>query len=155
MSIIEGALKLLKTRVFVQIATANRHCRPNCAPKFLLKISGRQVYLVDYSIGTTFENLKENPEISLSFIDTDSLLGYRLNGKAEIIQSGPLYQECLNELHKREIDLTVERVVKSVHDGKKYGEFELGVKEKFLVYKITLEDGSEITPHGEIKRENT
>jgi len=153
MSIIEDALKLLKTRVFIQAATADKEGRPNCAPKLLLKIDGRIIYLIDYSIGKTFDNLKVNPQVSLSFIDSDSLFGYRLNGTAQIIEEGSIYDGCLKELQEKEIKLTTERIVKGVREGKKYKDFESEMAERFLVYQVKIEDVSEISPRGKIKRE--
>jgi predicted pyridoxine 5'-phosphate oxidase superfamily flavin-nucleotide-binding protein len=155
MSVIEKALKILKTREFVSMATAEKSGKPNSAPKLLLKIEGKIVYFIDYSIGKTAENLKANPEASLSFFDIDSLIGYRLNGKVSIIEKGVLYDECLKELAKKQVELSVERVVKAVHDGKAHKEFGLEVPERFLIYRIKIEEGCEVSPRGEIKRENS
>jgi len=155
MSVIEEALGILKAREFVAVATANKGGKPNSAPKLLLKIDGKIVYFIDYSIGKTAENLKVNPEISLSFINIDSLVGYRLNGKAEIIEKGKIYDECLKELGEKEIELSVERIVKGVQNGKSHKEFELDIPERFLVYKVKIEEGCEISPRGVIKRENS
>ena len=155
MSVIEEALGILKAREFVAVATANKGGKPNSAPKLLLKIDGKIVYFIDYSIGKTVENLKVNPEISLSFINIDSLVGYRLNGKAEIIEKGKIYDECLKELGEKEIELSVERIVKGVQNGKSHKEFELDIPERFLVYKVKIEEGCEISPRGVIKRENS
>jgi predicted pyridoxine 5'-phosphate oxidase superfamily flavin-nucleotide-binding protein len=154
MSVIEEALGVLKAREFVVVATANKGGKPNSAPKLLLKIDGGIVYFIDYSIGKTAENLKVNPEVSLSFIDANSLVGYRLNGKVEIIEKGKIYDECLKELREKEIKLSVERIIKGVQDGKSHKEFELEIPERFLVYKVKIEEGSEISPRGEIKRED-
>ena len=155
MSIIENALKLLKKREFVELATADKDGKPNSAPKLLLKTDGKIIYLIDYSMGKTFEDLKVNPRVSLSFIDSNSLFGYKLNGKVEIIVKGAVYDECLKELQEKEIKLTVERVVKGVHTENDYKDFELGMAEHFLVYKVKIEEGSEISPRGQIKRENS
>ena len=70
MSIIEKALELIKGLEFVELATADKAGKPNSAPKFFLKTNGKIVYLIDYSIGKTAENLKENSKVSLSFLDT-------------------------------------------------------------------------------------
>jgi predicted pyridoxine 5'-phosphate oxidase superfamily flavin-nucleotide-binding protein len=155
MSIIENALELLKTTEFIEMATADKEGKPNSAPKLLLKVDGKVVYLVDYSIGKTAENLKVNSRVSLSFIDSGSLFGYKLNGKAEIIKEGAIYDKCLKELQEKEIELTVERVVKAVHDGKSHKDFELEMSGRFLLYKVKIEEGSEISPRGDIKRENS
>jgi len=154
MGMIEEALKVLKAREFVAVATADIRGKPNSAPKFLLKIVGEMVYFIDYSIGKTAENLKVNPEVSLSFIDLNSLVGYRLNGKAEIIEKGMIYDECLKELRKKKIKLSVERIVQGVHDGKPHKKFELEIPEHFLIYKVKIEEGSEISPRGVIKSES-
>ena len=90
----------------------------------------------------------------MSFIDINSLLGYVLNGTVEIIEKGKIYDECLKELREKEIELSVERVVKGVQDGKPHKEFELEIPERFLVYKVKIEEGAEISPRGEIKRED-
>ena len=154
MSIIEKALAFLKAREFVAVATADKRGKPNSAPKLLLKIDERIVYFIDYSIGKTVENLRVNPEASLSFIDAKSLFGYRLNGKVEIIEKGKMYDKCLKELREKEIELSVERVIQGVHGGKSHKDFESEMSERFLIYKIKIEEGCEITPRGVIKRES-
>lgn len=153
-SLIKEALEILKTREFVAVASAEKGGKPNSAPKFLLKIVGRIIYFIDYSIGKTAENLKTNPEVSLSFIDMDTLVGYRLNGKVEIVEKGMIYDDCLRELQEKTTNLTVERIIKGVHRGKSHKVFELAIPERFLVYKVKIEEGSEISPLGVIKRES-
>jgi predicted pyridoxine 5'-phosphate oxidase superfamily flavin-nucleotide-binding protein len=154
MKIVEQALKIMKVRQFISVATADKLGKPNCAPKLLLKIDGGAAYFIDYSIGKTAENLKVNAEASLSFIDINSLYGYRLNGKVEIIQKGTIYDECLKELKEKEMKLSVERIVKGVQAGKAHKDFELDVSERFLVYKVSIEEGCEISPRGVIKRQS-
>ena len=68
MSVIEKALVFLKAREFVTVATASKGGKPNSAYKLLLKIDGGIVYFIDYSIGKTAENLRVNPEVSLSIL---------------------------------------------------------------------------------------
>ena len=155
MSIIEQGLKIMKAREFIAVATADKGGKPNCAPKLLLKVDGEIIYFIDYSIGRTFNNLKVNPEVSLSFIDINSLFGYRLNGKVEIIEEGKIYDECLKELREKEIELSVDRVVRGVQDGEPHKDFESEIPERFLVYKVKIEEGCEITPRGVIKRESS
>ncbi|MDP8213133.1 MAG: pyridoxamine 5'-phosphate oxidase family protein [Candidatus Zapsychrus exili] len=154
MSVIEKALELLKSREFVAVATADKGGKPNSAPKLLLKIDGGIVYFIDYGIGRTADNLKVNPEFSLSFIDVNSLFGYRLNGKVEIIEKGKIYDEGLKKLRGKETKLTVERIVEGVHVGKAHKDFELGFSNRLLIYKVKIEEGCEISPRGVIKRKS-
>jgi predicted pyridoxine 5'-phosphate oxidase superfamily flavin-nucleotide-binding protein len=155
MGIIERGLGVLKTNEFIPVATADKEGVPNSAPKLVLKLDGRSVYFIDYSIGRTVRNLKINPVVSMSFIDTTSLLGYRLNGTVEIIDKGKVYDQCLKELREKEIKLSVERIVKGVQASKSHKDFELGIPERFLVYKVKIKEGCEISPRGVIIRESS
>ena len=77
-------VELLKSREFVSVATCDFDGRPNAASKFMLRVEGNFIYLVDYFVGRTYRNLGANPRISLSFMDTNSLVGYQLNGLVKI-----------------------------------------------------------------------
>jgi uncharacterized pyridoxamine 5'-phosphate oxidase family protein len=154
MPIINTALTLLKSREFVALATASPDGKPNCAPKLLLKVDGRTAYFIDYGIGRSFDNIKANPEVSLSVLDADSLMAYRLNGKVEIVDGGPAYEECLKEFTARQIELSAQRIVKGVQDGKRHAGYEVDITEKFLVYIVTIDEGCEISPRGAVKRES-
>ncbi len=146
-------IEFLKTREFVSVATADFNGNPNAAPKFLLKIEGDFIYLVDYIIGRTWENIKINPKASLSFMDPDKLLGYQINGMVEIIKKGKVYDQILNELSKKKLDFSAKRIIEGVYRGKRHESFEISLPERFVVFKVKLEEIVEIGPCGELKRE--
>jgi predicted pyridoxine 5'-phosphate oxidase superfamily flavin-nucleotide-binding protein len=154
MNIVDKALKVINTKEFISMATADKEGTPNSAPKLLLKIDGHIAYFIDYTIGRTAQNLRSNPKISMSFIDLKTFSGYILHGRAEIIESGQIYEECLKDLQRREIQLSVERVIEAVRSDDARKVFELGIPEKFLVYKIEIKEAVEIATSGELKRES-
>lgn len=145
--------ELLKFREFVSVATCDFNGRPNAAPKFLLKIEDNVVYLVDYIIGTTFHNLSLNPKISISFMDTHSLVGYQLNGLVKIIENGPEYDLLVKDLLQREVDLSARRIVEGVTRGKAHEDFELNMSENFVIFKVKIEEIVEMVSSGILKRE--
>ncbi len=147
------AVEFLKTREFVSVATADFAGNPNAAPKFLLKIEGDFIYLIDYIIGRTWENIKINPKASLSFMDPDSLKGYQISGAVEIIDKGKVYDQILKELSKKKLDSSIKRIIEGVYRGKRHESFEISLPERFVVFKIKLEEIVEIGPYGELKRE--
>lgn len=147
-------IEILNNREFISVATCDLHSRPNAAPKFLLKIEGNFIYLVDYTMGRTWENLKVNPRASLSFMDTDTLMGYQINGKAKIIEEGPVFEKIFHQLKEREIDLSTRRIIEGVIKGKKHSAFELSMIGKFIIIKIEIDEIIEIGHRGDIKREN-
>jgi predicted pyridoxine 5'-phosphate oxidase superfamily flavin-nucleotide-binding protein len=145
--------QFLKNREFISVATCDFKGRPNAAPKFLLKLEDNFIYLVDYTISRTWENLKVNPQASLSFIDPDTLIGYQINGSVKIIDKGPEYDKILIELREREIDLSTKRIVEGIYRGKGHESFEVTLPERFVVFKIKVEEVVEIGHRGDLKIE--
>ncbi|MDD5568100.1 MAG: pyridoxamine 5'-phosphate oxidase family protein [Candidatus Omnitrophica bacterium] len=146
-------LELLKAREFVSVATCDLQGRPNAAPKFILKLENNYIYLVDYIIGRTFQNIKANPRISISFIDNNALMGYQLNGSVEIIGSGQEYDSLVRDLSRKEVELSTRRIIEGVAKGKSHEGFELGISEKFVMLKVKIEEVVEIASSGSLKRE--
>lgn len=146
--------ELLQKREFVSVATADLSGRPNAAPKFLLKVEDNFIFLIDYTRGKTWENLKKNPRVSLSFMDTEELTGYQINGAVKIIDKGPAYDKIFNELLQKEIDLSCRRIIEGVVHEKGHKSFEVAIPDKVVIFKIEIEDIAEIDHRGEIRKEN-
>ncbi|MFA5062900.1 MAG: pyridoxamine 5'-phosphate oxidase family protein [Candidatus Omnitrophota bacterium] len=146
-------LELLKAREFVSVATCDLQGRPNAAPKFILKLENNSIYLVDYIIGRTFQNIKVNPRVSISFIDSNALMGYQLNGSVKIIGNGQEYDSLVKDLSRKELELSTRRIIEGVTKGKSHEGFELGMSEKFVILKVKIEEVVEIASSGSLKRE--
>jgi predicted pyridoxine 5'-phosphate oxidase superfamily flavin-nucleotide-binding protein len=150
----EKVAKFLKQREFISVATCDLQGRPNAASKFLLKLENNCIYLVDYTIGRTWENLKINPRASLSFTDTDNLTGYQINGSVEIFNRGcAQYEKMLKEIHARKTSLSAKRIIEGVSSGKKHATFELMIPDNFVIFKVSIEEVVEIGLGGSLKRE--
>ena len=147
------AFELLKKREFVSVATCDLEGRPNAAPKFVLKLENHFIYLVDYSIGRTSYNLEFNPRISISFMDNNTLMGYQLNGPVEIINKGEEYDTLVKDLSQKELELSTKRIIEGVTNGKSHEGFELNLSEKFIIFKVIVEEIVEIASSGTLKRE--
>jgi len=144
---------LLKSRAFVSVATCNLEARPNAAPKFILKLENNFIYLVYYSIGRTSQNLAVNPRVSISLMDNDTLMGYHLNGSVEVISKGQEYDVLVKDLSQKELELSTLRIIEGVTKGKPHERFELGLSEKFIIFKVKVEEIVEIASSGLLKRE--
>ena len=147
------AVELLKSREFVSVATCDLKGRPNAAPKLLLKVENNFIYLVDYIIGRTFNNLEANPRVSISFMDNDTLTGYQINGAVELIESGPEYDNLVKDIAQKEVDLSTRRIIEGVTKGKSHTGFELGLSESFVIFKVKVEEVVEIGSSGTLKTE--
>jgi uncharacterized pyridoxamine 5'-phosphate oxidase family protein len=146
-------IELLKQREFISVATSDFKGRPNVAPKFILKFEDKYLYLVDYVRGTTYDNLKANPRVSISIMDVDSLIGYQINGAVEVMDKGKDFEKALEEFKQREIDLSVKRIIEGIDRGKSHGSFELSLPESAVIFKVKIEEVVEIGSKGELRKE--
>ena len=153
--ITENVKEFLENQEFINIATSDFTGCPNVAPKFLLKIEDDYIYLVDYVMGRTYRNIEINPKVSISTVNVDTLTGYQINGKAQIIEQGAAYENFIEEFRKRQIQFSVMRIIAGVQKEAKHKTFETNLPERIAVFKIKVEEVVEIVPTGELKRKRS
>ena len=144
---------LIKDYDFIAVATCDLEGNPNVAPKLFLKVENNHIYLIDYVIGRTFQNLVVNPKASLAVIDRDTLTGYQINGPVEILTEGAAYDKFVGEFQKKELSLSSRRIVEGVLRGESHKNFEVAFPNKVVVFKIKISEVVEIRSSGELKRE--
>ncbi len=152
--ITEKIQELLGKRKFVSVGTATRDGRPNSAPKLFLHAKRDSLYLIDHVMGQTVVNIKENPLVSVSFMEQDALEAYRLNGTAKVIERGKSYDAMLREWDEKVVKLSADRVIEAVRTGKKHEHFEVEISEKFAILKIKINDVVKIGRRGDIWKES-
>ncbi|MDP8252910.1 MAG: pyridoxamine 5'-phosphate oxidase family protein [Candidatus Kaelpia aquatica] len=151
---IEAKLKeLFQNVTFIDVASCDFKGRPNVAPKFLLKYVGNLIYLIDYIIGRTYDNLRINPRVSLPAMNFDTLNGYQINGEGEILESGTEYDKLTKELREKIKRLSVDRIIEGLKSEKIHDSFEIVFSKKVVIFKVKVEEIVEIGPTGELKRE--
>jgi predicted pyridoxine 5'-phosphate oxidase superfamily flavin-nucleotide-binding protein len=149
----KNIIALIESKEFISVATCDLEAKPNAAPKFLLKVEANYIYLVDYIIGKTFGNLKINPRVSLSFFDNNTLMGYQINGKVQIVDSGPEYLAALNDLACKEIDLSITRIIDGVIKGQAHKAYEVAAPKQFVILKVKVEEIVQMQSSGRLHRE--
>ena len=81
------------------VATASRDGEPNVTPKGTLKLMDENhVLFADLFSLKTRRNLLENSKIAVTVVDAATAKGYQLKGTAEIITSGPLFEDTSKQL---------------------------------------------------------
>lgn len=149
----EKAVRLMNTKEFIYLATCNLDNEPHASSKFFIKTEGAFVYLADFALSRIYENLRQNPRVSLAVMDHDTLHGYRLNGKAFVMDINQEYEQVAKELQKRKINYTTDRIIRAVQTGVTHQDFELSFPDHFLIFKIEIETVVEINPQGKIHKE--
>ena len=81
------------------VATASRDGVPNVTPKGTLKLMDEHhVLFADLFSLKTGKNLQENDKVAVTVVDAASAKGYQLKGTAEIVTSGPLFEDTSKQL---------------------------------------------------------
>ena len=153
MLITENLKKFLLNKGFISVGTSDLSGQPNAVPKYIVEIDNGFIYLADYVIGKTFQNLKINPKISLSTIDIKTLEGLQINGVAKIITKGPLYKKLLKAMVEQEVHHTAKRIVEEVRGEKKSDAYEMQFPERVVMLKVKCKKITKISITGNLKIE--
>ena len=104
------------------VATATRDGEPNVTPKGTARLLDDQhvVFADLYSLKTR-QNLEQNPRVAVTAIDPAAAIGYQIKGTAELVSSGPLYDQMAEQLKQSSPSLpspnyVVKIAVDSVYD---------------------------------------
>jgi len=83
------------------IATASKDGKPNVSAKGSFRVlDDDHVVFTDVNSPRTVANLKENPQISIICLDSNRR-SCRIWGIAEVLRSGPLYDEAVSAMAAR------------------------------------------------------
>ena len=145
--------EVIKNFDFIPVATCDLEGRPNVAPKLFLKAESGHIYLIDYVIGRTLQNLELNPRVSLEVTDPETLTGYQINGSVEVLSEGLLYDKLVYEFQRKEISLSSKRIIEGLHKGERHVNFEAAFPNKVVIFKVKINETVEIKASGELERE--
>ncbi|MBI2851535.1 MAG: pyridoxamine 5'-phosphate oxidase family protein [Chloroflexi bacterium] len=85
------------------IATASKSGKPNVSAKGSFRVlDDEHVAFTDVNSPRTVANLKENPQVSIICLGADRR-SCRIWGSAEVLDSGPLYDEAVAAMSARNI----------------------------------------------------
>ena len=102
-----------KTRGFA-VATSTKDGIPNVVPIHFVKIlSDNEIMMADIFMKKTFENIQQNPSISLSAWDWDvkPRKGYQFKGIPRIETSGKIYDMAVEMVKAKKPELTPKSAV--------------------------------------------
>ncbi|MBI4267397.1 MAG: pyridoxamine 5'-phosphate oxidase family protein [Chloroflexi bacterium] len=86
------------------IATASKSGKPNVSAKGSFRVlDDETVIFSDVNSPRTVANLRENPQVSIICLNPSTRKSCRIWGTAEVINSGPLYDEAVAAMAARNI----------------------------------------------------
>ena len=104
------------------IATAAADGMPNATPKGSVKvIDDEHLVFADLFSRKTRANLQANPKVAITVVDEATHKGYQIKGVAQMLESGPLFEQMAEGLKKAPMELpplqyVVHITVESVYD---------------------------------------
>ncbi len=114
----EEAKKLIGEAGPALVATTSRDGKPNVVPKGSVRVlDDEHIIFADIASPRTMANLGENPQLSAIVFDPATRKGCRIWGKAEILDSGDLFDSISAEFADRQmkvkhlVKVAVEEVV--------------------------------------------
>ena len=83
------------------LASAGPDGLPNIGPKATLHVfDDESLGFMEVAGGRHWENLRRDPRVSVAFLDWEGHAGYRLAGRAEIHNEGPVYEKIMRRFFK-------------------------------------------------------
>lgn len=83
------------------VATATPDGVPNATPKGSARLlDDEHLVFADLFSRKTRENLLKNPKVAVTFVDEKKAKGYQIKGSAELLSSGPLFEQVAEMLKK-------------------------------------------------------
>jgi len=151
MMMLEDLKKFLLNKGFISAGTCDLDGMPNAAPKYVIKIENGFIFLADYVMGRTFRNLKINPKISLSTINTKTLEGWVLNGTVKIITKGPQYKKLLKAMAQQEARHSARRIIEDIKGLRNYDSYEMSFPDKVVIFRVKCEKITKIGIDGKLQ----
>ena len=81
------------------VSTVSSDGVPNATPKGSVRIiDDEHIIFSDLYSLKTRDNLTANPKVAITVIDAETVRGYQVKGTAELLDSGPLFEEMAEAL---------------------------------------------------------
>lgn len=76
------------------VATASKDGCPNVVPMTFVKaLDDSRLLVADNYMDKSAANLEENPQVAICVWDTETKQAYQVKGEAEVLRSGPVFDE--------------------------------------------------------------
>ncbi|RKY37738.1 MAG: hypothetical protein DRP78_00160 [Candidatus Omnitrophota bacterium] len=149
MQIPDNVIYFLEKQGVVIVSTMDEKGNIHCSVKGIVGIEKQgRVFVVDLYLHKTFENLKQNPRVSITAVDEHKFEGYTMQGKGKVVLSEKIKGSLALNWEKRTIERISRRVLKSVQSGvksKSHFEAELPAVPAYLI-EIDAEKIIDLSP---------
>jgi len=142
-------IEFLRAQDFVIISSIDKAGFPHSSCKVIIKIDqAGKIFLMDVYHGATCENIKRNPQISISAVDEHKFTGYCLKGKGEIMSDNDLSQEIIKIWEDNITSRLVKRLLRNLSGDKGHLQHpEASLPHPKHIIAIEVEEIVDLAPH--------
>ncbi len=114
----QNIINLLTKQGFVIVSSINEDGAIHSSAKGVVGIeeSGR-IFIIDLYRARTYNNLKVNPRVTVTFVDEHKFEGYALQGQAKIVEKKDIAGSIIAEWEDRVIQRISKRMIRNLHNG--------------------------------------
>jgi len=106
MAKIPGEVQEFVKNKMAWVATASPDGTPNVTPKGSVRVlDDEHLIFADLFSLKTGDNLQKNPKVAVTVIDEKKYKGYQLKGAAQLVDSGPVFNQVVEQLKKAPMQL--------------------------------------------------
>jgi len=119
----QGARQILEKQHFLIVSSVDKDGSIDTSAKGILEANPKgRILLLDLYKGRTYNNVKRNPNVTLTMVDENRFRGFSVKGKARIVKEGTLPKNKLELWHDKVSKRIARRLIKQVKDDLPGGE---------------------------------
>ena len=104
---------------FVIVSTFDPKGYIHCSAKGLVDINqAGRLHIIDLYLANTFNNIKNNPIVSITAVDEHEFTGYTLKGKAKIVEKDKIDEAIIQKWKEKVVSRASTRVIKNIRRDK-------------------------------------
>lgn len=142
-------IQFFQSQGFVIVSTIDKYGSPHNSCKGIVRTNRNgRVYMLDLYKGKTYENIRQNPHISIAAVDEHRFVGYCMKGKAKIIKRDKLRSDIINAWENMITSRITKRILKNIHGEKGHRRHPetLLPKPEYLI-NMEVEEVIDLTPY--------
>lgn len=144
----EDIIGFFHRQPYAIITTVDKSGCPHNSCKGIVDIDKNgKVYLLDLYKRNTYENLKQNPHISITAVDEHKFTGYSLKGLARTVSSQKLASDTIKAWEEKLVKRISRRVLKNIRGEKGHTQHPEALlpRPEYLI-EVEVKDIVDLTP---------
>ncbi len=135
----EDIRNFLESQSFLVVSTFDSAGGIHSSIKGIAGTEEDKVYIIDLFKGRTYNNVKNNPTITITAVDEHLYKGYSLKGKGYIVPPDKIPRQIIKVWEKKVIRRISKRVIKNIKEERKssrYPEATFGPPQHLIVMVV-------------------